>query len=217
MPGVSTTMIKFVPSGVIQGAQRWSTGLWCQVNTTGTPLPADMVAALNAVVGLFDTWAGALKQFWMPVTTYDRVSAYFYAAGATKSSLSAISTRTPVVGIATIPLPPRNCVVTSLQTGFPGKSFNGRSYFPCTGSPLSALSQLGNTQVDLFPAAYKVLTNGLNAATLGGPWTNAVLNVRSNATGVAHPVTQFRTDSLLDTQRRHEDKIAATYQKVLPI
>lgn len=209
MPGVSVAMIKVVPSGSIIGSQRWSTGLWFQVATTGTPAPADLVASLALIAPIFDTWATAMKVFWLAPTTYDRVSAYYYAPGAVKSTLSAISSRTVQTGTGTSPQPPRTCVVASLQTGFPGKSFNGRSYTPWTGQTLTAALQFGGSVPGIIGAAYKAMANSMNALTLGGPWGTAVLNVRSIATGVAHPVTQIRVDTLPDTQRRHEDKIAA--------
>lgn len=213
MAGVNVDMIKWVIKGDINVSQTWSVGVWSEVVGTGSPTAADLDAAVTAVLPLVATWWGSMKFFNSAGTRYTQLGGYYYPAGSAVATISSIKPVTPVVGTGTFYQSPRNALVVSLLTGHSGRSYRGRAYVPMTAAQTDTTLQALATGVDSCALAHQTLLTALNAVSLAPHWGNAPTRVRSEKLGIASIITSIKVDSLIDTQRRREDKLTAIYSK----
>lgn len=213
---VSTNMILWRMGGLINGVQTWSIGLWSNVGTpTATPTQTDLDSALTAVLSLFSTFWTTLKSRNSAGISYTNLSAYWYPGGSSTAVLVSKTSFTAVVGTGSGPHPAYTSCCATLLTDAAGRSRRGRAYLPATAMAVNTSHQFASTDVDALANALAALTSGLNLVSIGGPWGNAPVWVRSEKLGVAHTVQRIRIDNNPDTQRRREDKIVPSYFKTV--
>lgn len=207
--------MKLVIKGHMMSSQSWSVGHWLGVSTTGTPTASDLDAWLAGLDSIIGTWWTAIKPFNAPTVQYDATALYFVPSGSSAATLTSLRPQTPVVGTGAAYTSPRNSLVVSILTGHAGKSFRGRAYVPYTGQGASTNMQAANGTVDAYANAHKALADSLRSYAVGSVWGNSPIYIRSEKLGIATPTTTIRVDSLIDTQRRREDKIGAAYSKTV--
>jgi hypothetical protein len=214
VPGVSNEdQIKFVTYGDINGAQSWSFGIWTGVATTGTPTSTDLNNALTVINTPLTAFWNTYKTKNLATVRLLGFKAYFYPTGSAVATLVAQQAITPAPGTGTQGTSPRNALVVSLLTGSSGRSYRGRFYVPYTGVISGSNLQAVSSDVDAVANGAAALLGSMKTAALGGPWGNCPPRVRSEKLGLGLIVTSIKTDSLIDTQRRREDKLSAAYFK----
>lgn len=209
--------IKFVLGGHINGSQSWSVGIWAGVSTTGTPTAANLDSFLT-------TWESSAIAMWLTVRSrnlaavvQDNTSAYFYPVGSNVATLVAHHTQTASPGTGSQGSSPRQSLVVSLLTGAAGRSRRGRIYLPFTGIGSTATLQAATADVDAITNAVATLFTAMKTMSGAPAWGNCPPRVRSNKTSTGYIVTSVAGNSLIDTQRRREDKLAAAYTKTVTI
>lgn len=216
MGSVGTDMIKWTMGGTISTSQTWSFGVWSAVATVGTPTSSTLDTALGVVASSFDSFWNVIKTKNAAAVVYNQLRAYYYPSGSTSATLISQLARTASAGTGGGNQSPRTCLVVTLLTGAAGRTRKGRIYIPYTADTVGTNLQAPTTTCDALANGANSLSTALNSASLGSVWGNAPWNVRSEKTGTTHPVLQFRCDSLIDSQRRREDKILPAYTKIAP-
>lgn len=193
--------IKVVISGAMPGSERWSTSFWIQGTVLHTQVElantlTDVQTCMEAGGGLF-RWLQPLNG---PGWTYDQYDAYQYAGGS-QAAVQATLPTGPYAGTGTVHVPNQVCLVATLETGLPGRSYRGRMYFPITGISITSDSKVLETDA-------QGLANGL-ATSFGSfnPLGDGKVVVSSLRQGATHPVTQIKVDTVPDTQRRRVNKV----------
>lgn len=200
--------VRLVQFGTINTVQDWSVGLGVTIALDLDPTNLQLSAWLGDISPAAQTWwtasGGGADQNTADVI-YTGIRAYSYLAGATAAKAQAeLIFGTPRPGRASsAQLPDRTCLVMSLKTGLPGRSFRGRRYLPCTNAGLSH-GQLSSTVIANALAPEVAFLNAVNDSTIG---SRAVTACIINNRDFAQPITQVSVNSLPDTQRRRTDKI----------
>lgn len=213
MAGFLTPVIKLVPNGHINSNQTWSTGLNMALALSGPNLTqANLDGVVSDVLASFATWWTAIKPFASGLTQYDGFRAYYYDAGQTKASLSALTLITPVVGTGSVVLPSFCSCVATLRTATPGQRGRGRNYLPTNALQATAAHQFAIANLTTIANAHAALLTSINALNLTARGISSHQQVvcSSSNVGTNFPITRVTVDSLPDTQHRREDKFLAT-------
>ena len=141
----------------------------------------------------------------------DNVVAYQYEesgpAVATGTSGGAV-----VAGSGTLSMPPQASTVFSLLTGFAGRSFRGRMYWP------NQTAEVGNTLKMTAPTpaflAAAMATFLQSAANAGVESDGFQPGVYSPTLDLVTPVTAVAVGDVIDTQRRRRDDLVEVYATV---
>lgn len=217
MAGVNIDMCKLVIKGHMMTSQTWSVGMWLACGVTTGATAADLDGALAGMDTMLNTWWTAIKAFNAPTVQYDASALYLVPAGSNAASLTSLRAHTAVVGTGAAYTSPRQALVVSILSGHSGKSFRGRSYVPYTGQGASTNMQAANGTCDAYANAHAALLDSLRAYSVSALGGTLPVYIRSEAKGIATPTVQVRCDSLIDTQRRREDKIGAAYAKLVTL
>lgn len=187
---------KIVISGSLPHGEIWSTSFGL-VNTGVTSQ-----ASLQTVVNNMKTaaeQAGSFVSIFGPynasTTTTNLITGYYYAGGPT-ATYQANTVFSHAGSQATNALPNQCCVVTTLLTGRPGRSYRGRMYLPLTGPGLTA-GQLSSSDCTTIATGMKTFFDAINGGA--GGYSVAVISSRQSA---MTSVVAVRVDSIVDTQRR---------------
>lgn len=199
-----------IDGSLLAGAERFSCTLgFGALNGDVVPGPVELSAWADAclvALGGSSSWAVNLRGCLGTGGSVTRVRAYRYVNPSTPAVASGVSSSGPAVGTGSITMPPQCSVVASLITGFAGRSYRGRIYWPrLTGA-------LGNTGK---------ITGAPLPATMAADFASMLRNFAVNS-GVAalEPVVvsgfapsgftvvnQVSVGDVVDTQRRRRDAL----------
>lgn len=181
---------------LFSGSATASTGLAMAGGSPAATVGALQQWATAAFAGIKGAVAGNLDILLTPTCGLTAVSVA-YMTGR-KQIANAVSSGTAEPGSgATAILPPQAALVFSSLTDRTGKSYRGRNYWPATGALLTSAGLYTVTQalVDEFAAV-------VAAAAAAAPTGGMQHVIYSNQLDVVTPVTAYRCDSVVDTQRR---------------
>jgi len=207
-----------IPAGVtrisLQGAftsgDIFDTSLWVR----GAAITSDATANLfaNAVAGL---WSGQKLGFTNMLdngSTYQGVKVYHYPTGGPTATYVGAAALLGGAGTGSGHQPHQACICVTTQTAFSGRSKRGRMYLPATGINLD-----GGLQMTLSVlAADMVLVGGYveGLKTISIPATPVVVSTKL---GTTSDITQLKTDTLPDIQRRRANKATISGVVITPI
>jgi hypothetical protein len=213
--GLNTDALKIVFRGTIQGTQSWSTALFMAIQTDSGNLTA---TNLNTIAGHLSTpsstlWTSIAGVGWRSTTSFNEISVYYYPTGEPDpTEVSNLSVTAVVGGLTSATLSPRDALVASFLTGLSGRSYRGRSYAPMGGLPLGTDQQAPLVATTGLGNAWKVFIDAVNSANWNdGNVLAQVASVASFTRGITTPITTVRVDSLVDSQRRREDKFTSLH------
>lgn len=212
MPGLNLPSYKSVFAGTVTGVQTWSCSLWIARNGGSTPTQAQVTSNAGAISALWQAWFNTTARGvnHSPLTA-ESLSAYYYPSGALSATFVGINQFTHIVANGpTDRAPSQLSLVTSLRSSTPGRSGRGRFYMPLTETAQLTAGQVSQSLVNSLAVDAKTLINGINglAPAEGGAF---VCSVASFTKGLLEPIVTVVVDSKVDTQRRREDKIGASF------
>lgn len=173
---------------------------------------ADLLSWANAVRQLhngnvLDSDLLALMSQGCSLTTI-RVEAYDEHSNLTQAA--EVSLATPIVGTGNASKTPQTALVFSMLTGRPGRSYNGRVYFPALGAAIQQDSlRIAPSVVANYAAVWAQQLEDIAAAAPGA--NQLYPAVASGKLGLAYEVTTVRVGDVLDTQRRRRDAYVENY------
>lgn len=198
-----TGAVKVVIRGQISTVQSWSIGFWLQSSIAITQ------AGLSAVAtggGAFQTYyttnlKTALQNLMNANGGTTKIS-YYGFSGNTDTQTAFVEDPQVQAGSGSGNCPPQSSLVATLQTAGFGRAYRGRMYVPCLGAALVS----GQAP----SASTSALANGLGnyfiAFNAGGTYVPSLASFSRSAFS---QITNVRVDSIVDTQRRRRDKLAA--------
>lgn len=184
--------------GQLSAKHSWSINLNYVVDTL--PSPSSALSAANAVMTAINGSA-TIKGMLRTDDTFVNVRMTGYPALTGPASVSATSTNSAVNGTSSIATAPQVCVVTTLRSSTPGRSFRGRLYLPArfTGS------QADGSVTGPMATAAAAIVNAINdqiIIALAGVSVAASWVVYSKTVPAATPVVSLSVGNMCDTQRR---------------
>jgi len=208
--------VKQVFSGTTQGGEVFAHSLWFDFGSQPSQADLDNFCATSRLTFNSQVGITAVKSALPNTTAYTNLTLYSYAGGPNADLVSQNGVALACTGTASNALPDQLCMVMSILTGIPGRSFRGRSYLPaCAAASLATTGQAGSGTCDTFANAWAGYINGMQA---GGGGTPAVtLVVASAARSLMTPAILVSVDSRLDTQRRRSAKQVVTYKKQVAV
>jgi hypothetical protein len=202
---------KLVISGSLGAGnvERWSVGLNYGPGTQNLPdtppllqVWADAVA--TALGGL--STSTVVRSWLSSVGSITDVAAYYYP-GPGPADATAVSTDTlPLPGTVTIALPPQCTQAITLETGFAGRRYRGRIFWPRLTGTVQTTLKMNQTQStsDDFAAMLRLTESN------GTDLTAYALSVYSEAGDFLTPVSSISIGDVVDTQRRRRDALVET-------
>lgn len=108
-------------------------------------------------------------------------------------------------------LAPLQCsLVVSLLSGRPGRSFNGRLYFPCLSASLSqSTARISDSEAETIATDTAQWLRSIADEAPGGVDLDPA--IFSQKLGTTSTVTSVRVGNVVDTQRRRRDKQVEAY------
>lgn len=178
------------------GAANASTGLAMSGGSPAATVGALQQWATAAFAGIKGAVAGQLDILLTPACSLTGVSVAYMVGRKQQANALSSGAAEPGSGTPAI-LPPQAALVFSSLTDRTGKSYRGRNYWPATAAQLTAGGVYTVTQalVDEFAAV-------VAAAAAAAPTGGMQHVIYSNLLDVATPVTSYRCDAVIDTQRR---------------
>lgn len=141
-------------------------------------------------------------------TVYTHVRAYYYSGGtqaefqAEGNIATADGTGTSTDGV----MPLQGCLVASLHTHRPGRSYRGRMYWPATGLALGTAGHyVPNPNCDVLATAMATFFNN-QVATSDDRFV-----VASQKLSTSQRISEVTVDNRLDIQRRRANRQLATH------
>jgi len=211
---VNVPTYRIVIEGHLGGSEMFATSFWIQqatgsVSTDPNAVASDIVARL-ATNGTGATTIGSrLMAAASNGDGIDRVRAYRYVSGSNTALSAGVASSAAYVGPAVRALPNQCCLVATLQTANAGRSYRGRMYLPAgiatAGSGLMAsatIDSVANGLGDLFGSIQNNAGAAQGHVVVWSPTKDATTFVKV-----------VRVDNKLDTQRRRNAKVVASYSK----
>lgn len=187
-------LIGHLPQGEI-----FNTGFWISVNATLSDAAAANALAAGIANAIASDATKVFQQLLPPTAGYDEVRVYCYPNGGPKSAFIGTAPITGGVGTATgATLPLQTTLVATLRTGFAGRSYRGRMYFPCVAADLANHQMTPGFPTGLANRVAALFTTVNGLANVG-----VVVVLSQHLQGFTSPVTTVTVDSKLDIQRRH--------------
>lgn len=211
MVGLPSPAYKMVFGGSMGGVQDWSCSMWAQVTGGDPPTQLEVTTNSGALGTKWSTMWNSFKTRNWPTVTADHLTAYYYPAGSTVSTLIGIDEFTAIPGTgSTLELPSQLSLVASLRSSTPGRSGRGRFYLPLTDGGSLSNGQVAGGDCTTIVGLIKALVDGINALTPaeGGAFRCGVASFTKSA---FYPVVTAIIDSKIDTQRRREDKVGVLF------
>lgn len=197
---------KLVIEGSFPGGEVWSCNFgFIASDGSAMDVYEDMAAWAQSAFAVLTSLA-TIPDLRSALTTAASMTAVSIQAYSNSGELiqSATSAGVPVPGNSLAVRTPRDCIVLSLETGRPGRSFRGRVFWPSLGTAVSSSTlRLPSATVLAFATQGSLLLRAL-ALSAPAPYTMIPVIV-SQTRGVNTPVTQVSVDDILDTQRRRTD------------
>lgn len=211
MPFASDVVVVRV-TGSIGSTQTWSTGIAVEQPVNAAPTPAQLntyCASLNSALG---TAIGLIQGFISTDTVALAIKALYTPAGGSAVTEQG-STAVSHAGTGTVGTSARDCLVASLETGISGRSFRGRSYLPLTAAAgySGVTHQVASSVAAAYSGAWAGFLTAINSAAMAWASGSAKAVIASKTRSLLTPITVVLVNSLPDTQRRREDKLAPLF------
>jgi hypothetical protein len=181
---------------LFSGAATASTGLAMHGGSPAATVGALQQWATAAFVAVKGAVAGNLDILLTPTCSLSAVSVAYMVGRKQQANAVSSGAGEPGAGALNI-LPPQASLVFSSTTDRTGKSYRGRNYWPATGATLTTGGLYAVTQalVDEFAAVVAAVASSAPTGGMGHV-------IYSNLLDVVTPVTGYRCDAVIDTQRR---------------
>lgn len=209
---------RVIISGLLAGVQSWSvTPAFSGNPATGGAVTdyADLLTWAQAIGGLNNgaVLGGNLSVALSSLGNVQKVRTECLSAAGVLQEAAEFALPVAESGSGTPSNPLQISIVSSLQTGRPGRSYNGRIYWPNLGIPIQTNSGRIATQTATQTATdvAALLTQIAEAAPGGSAMHPAVV---SHKLAVQTLITEVRVGNVLDTQRRRRDKLVEQYSGV---
>lgn len=195
--------------GAMPGGEVWSVNPRFIPNFGG-PITAyaDLLAWANAIPALLaalPTATGIRQNLSSSATITVVRTEYIDVAGRLDQAAEVVLT-TPVAGGGAATKPFQTAIVTTLETGRPGRSYKGRLYWPALGAAIDA-GTLRVATANTAALAGQVAQLLADIATAAPGDEEVVPAVVSQTSNVATAVQQVSVGNVLDTQRRRRDAL----------
>jgi hypothetical protein len=188
--------------GVLPATVNFQFGLTADVSSS------NLLAAANAIMTALGS-STAFKASMGPTTRLDAIRLAVHNPNTGPETSAATSTGSPVVASTTgTQPPPQVCIVASLRTPTPGRSFRGRLYWPPTG--VTGAGTISTAQAAAVNAGVQAFAQQV-AIALAAVGSNTTWWVWSPTRGAGTAITQVSVGVRADTQRRRNDSLD-TYQ-----
>lgn len=207
---LSVARISFM--GQLSSGEQFVTSHWVRANDVISADDANALA-LAAYSAYNNLLATAVRAMISPTESYNEIRVHVYRSGGPNADLiGTYAVSHPGTGASTDHLPLQTCIVATLKTGFAGRSYRGRMYWPMTCMSLTN-HQLVQTQIDSLANGLKQYFDTLNALPVDR--TPAV--VSQVGTGHWTAISSVSVDSRPDIQRRRAHQQAELFQKSVAI
>lgn len=188
--------------GVLPATVNFQFGLTADVSS------ANLLVAANAIMTALAS-STPFKLSMGPTTRLDAIRLSVHNPNTGPETSAATSTATPVAATTTgTQPPPQVCIVASLRTATPGRSFRGRLYWPpqaVSGAGTITTTIAGNINAGVQAFAQQV------AIALAAVGSNTSWWVWSPTRGAGTVISGVSVGVRADTQRRRNDSLD-TYQ-----
>lgn len=210
---IPVDVMRLAWTGKLTGGDIWNISFWFRPSVAGAHVPSTNADAATALAQLtsgtaFTTARGAIMGCMRSGELLTGYTLYCYPNGGPTATAIAAST-VNVGGLGSgNPLPVQIARAVTTLTGQAGRSFRGRFYIPATGLQITA----GDLQfTDNGATLLSGVAGWLVDQRTSNSWNACVVStVRSTST----PITQLRTDSRPDVQRRRANRQAVTSRTV---
>lgn len=202
--------MKAVIFGRMVSDQSWSVGLTITAGAAyGPTVLATYAQALSVLAhAWWNGGGGSIGQLLSTDTTLVGVRVYYVPPASTSLFAGEFEYSTPIAGANTARLPLTSACVVSLISDDVGRKNRGRIYIPAAGAGLSS-SQMDSSTTSAVATATAALITGINTTNVGATPPETVVVGSNQAT--PPPITSVRVDSLVDVQRRRQDKVGALF------
>lgn len=206
---------RFIISGAMPGAERWSCGFTLKGIRVAAPdfdyeSYDDLKEWADNAYAAIDSWwtdspVPLLRSMLSSGVTIDTVRTEYWEDGELAQAAEADNVF--LAGNGTYTRPNQIALVVTTLTGRPGRSYKGRFYWPAVAGPaLSATGRISGTDLVADSAADLMII--ISEETPNGGLTHVV---HSPTLDILTPVSAIRVGDVLDTQRRRRDAIAEAY------
>jgi hypothetical protein len=162
----------------------------------------DLQTATDAIKLLYQTALANLAPLNISQTTWQTLTVYWFAAGASGSAVQASSNFTTTnVGTGTNSSPFSTALVLSKKTALLTRSGRGRAYWPATAA--TSFGAFSTAQVGTLVTGFKTLYDTLKASG-AGVFTALPLVVQSNKMGVNNACVSISADTRPDRIEHRE-------------
>lgn len=206
---------RVVMGGAIGSADTWSCG-W-SFGAGDFADPADLLAMLTGMTLSCAHWMTTGSPTCGTIISSDtnmiQLRAYYYNAGSHSADAQAeYNLPTLYTGQESAVAATKMACVATLLTGAPGRSGKGRMYIPADGATLSS-HQFQGSDVDNVAGATAALLQAFNDAGYMGGLAVACVATKTDL----KIINAVRVDSLPDSQRRRQNKLASNHQDQIAI
>lgn len=215
---MSTQYNRIVLSGLIAATQSWSVGMsFGASDGTSDPITdytelenwAEQIGALNSGHVLPDNLNGLVSS----LTSLTTVRAETLTAAGVLTEAAEFQCSPAFFGSSTPKCPPQTALVTSIETGRPGRSFAGRIYWPALGAAIQPnTARLDDSDATSYASDTETLLAAIAAAAPS--LASLVPVVASAKLGLQTRISSIKVGTVLDTQRRRRDKLTEQYVSV---
>lgn len=206
-------LIKVVIRGTLVSVQDWSTAFWIGLDGGSAPTTSTSASIADAIEAKVATMIGQLTgHIWSTETHYTGISIYYYPPDTLTAEWTADNSDGAAAGTLTSYEPTFLAQVVSLLSPFSGASNRGRMYVPFTANGIGSDGEWGSADITYAGANVASMMTAINALDLTTDGiTGQACVVVSRTRAWTKPITQTRTDSIPDVQRRRKDKLGPTH------
>lgn len=184
--------------GTLATVHNWSINY--NFSTDSLPSASDLLSAANAIMASI-SGSATVKAMLGTSDTFSQVRLTGYTGLSGPAAVTATSTASAVVGTASLAVSPQVCVVASLRTVTPGRSYRGRLYVPLRAYAVTADGSVSGTVAGDINTVVQDIAQ-FAATALAGVSVAASWVVYSKTVPAMTPVTQVSIGNRVDTQRR---------------
>lgn len=202
--------LRFIMKGLLFNTQDWSIGIAART-TEGVVYSYDVLQAfIQANSSIFVTAYNSLATVRSNQCTFSTLRLEQYTGGNEAATINEYGVTGQTIGTTAPVHPAYASLCIGTLTGRPGGSYRGRIYIPALGAGVSPTTGfIGAPDQTTARTAMATLISAINDLTLSGDPITAV--VASRTTVSSAPITQVRSDQVLDVQRRRNNDFARSY------
>jgi hypothetical protein len=207
-------LIKLVAGGTLESVQSWSTSFYVKVGTAADAAASQAITdtLVGQLATFFPAWVNGIKGQWQADTTWNSLKGYYRVPNSAVVNHVSVPAVAAISGANVNYMPPLLATVCSLRSTTPGRSGRGRMFIPFTGGPTGADSQVTAAMTGNVGLSTKTMFDSINAAApAAGGYASFVVGVASFHVGAFYPVRSLVVDSILDVQRRRQDRLISAH------